>query len=214
MGFVLQASCVKCKYQSDKLVIGDGLHFIFICKNCNSVVNGQRFPFRYSWSPCPNCKNPFRKVDWVDGANLAVSFDEPTESEHQCPRCKANQLGFKAILHFSRSFDDRIPEKGTLVHGHITKSGKLEIPFLNVPFCVPLIEDSTSYASEAMMELRVTGLETEYTDDKSSIQRMKVFLEFIRYISQEDLDRESMEQPMVKSKTTEFIERATNNSAE
>ncbi|MFN8414664.1 MAG: hypothetical protein U0Z26_19965, partial [Anaerolineales bacterium] len=204
MGYVLQASCAECKYQSDKLTIGDGLHFIFICKTCNSIVNAQRFPFRYSWSPCPNCKSLLHKVNWIDGTKLVSSFDEPIESDYQCPRCKENRLGFKGILHFSRSFDDRIPQKGMLVHGRFTKSGELEIPFLDMPFCVPLIEDSKSYPLDIIMELRVTGLETEYTDDKSSVQRMKVFLEFIRYISQEDLERESMEQPLVKSKTTEF----------
>jgi hypothetical protein len=186
MGFVLQASCTKCEYQSDKLTIGDGMHFIFICKNCNSVVNAQRFPFRYSWSPCPNCKSLLHKVDWLDGANLTASFDEPIESEHQCPRCNGNQLGFREILHFSRSFDDRIPEKGMLVHARFTKPGELEIPFLIKPYCVAHLENSASYISDKIMELRVTKLESEYTDDKSLPSGMKVFLEFVRYLSQDD----------------------------
>ena len=212
MGFVLQASCAKCQYQSDKLTIGDGMHYIFICKNCNSVVNAQRFPFRYSLSPCPNCKNLLRQVDWVDGANLVASFNEPIESEYRCPRCKVNRLGFREILHFSRGYDDRIPEKGMLVHGRFTKSGELEIPFLVKPYCVPLLENSTSYSSDKIMELRVIKLEPEYADKKISPSGMNVFLEFVRYVSQDDLERESMEQPLFKSKTIEFIEKASSVS--
>lgn len=212
MGYVLQASCTKCKYQSDQLIIGDGLHLIFICKNCNSVVNAQRFPFRYSWSPCPNCKSLLRKDDWIDSAKLVSSFDRSIESDYQCPRCKENRVGFKGILHFNPSFDDRIPEKGTLVHGRFTISGELEIPFLGTPFCLPLIENPTSYPSDTILELKVIGLEKEYTDDKSSIQRIKVLLDFIRYISQEDLERESMDLLMVKPKTTKFVERVINNN--
>jgi len=194
MGFVLQASCSKCKYQSENLTIGDGMHSIFICENCNSVVNSQRMPFRFTWSPCPNCKNILRKSARVDSANLVVSYDEPLESKYQCPRCTEKPLGFKTILHFSRSFDERIPTTGMLVHGRFTKSGELEIPFPFQSYYVAHLENTVMPQSEEVMELRVTQLEPEPSNDKNKLPAgMNVFLEFVRYMPQEDLERESLE---------------------
>jgi hypothetical protein len=209
MGFVLQASCSKCNYLSDELIIGDGMHFIFICENCNSVVNAQRMPFRYTLSTCPKCKKLLRRSAWVDGLNLVISFDQPIESEYQCPRCNENPLGFKEIAHFGHSMDERIPQVGMLVHGQFKDSGELVIPFLATHYCVVHLEGATDHPPKEIMELRVKRLEPESSTAKNKPpSHMNIFLEFVRYLSQEDLERESMEQPLFKSKTREFLEKA------
>jgi len=193
MGYVLHAICPNCSYESGDLRVGDGLHFICACENCKSVVNPQRVRFHFTIPICPNCKVRLAPSGFVNIGHQLIYARPPVEVEatNRCPRCNDAKLTFKEIKHFIPRLI-LMPAEGAVVHGQIVESGKLEIPNLSWVDGLHL-EVTPLDAQDRPMELKVTRIQkTPPPDDKRS-SKIGIFVEFVRYLSQEDLEQAPME---------------------
>lgn len=176
MGYVLQARCNDCHYESDKLIVGNSRNFISICSSCRSVVNPERIQFLYDLPNCPQCGVKVRESEIVDSLRARVDFEGKQATTYNCPKCHNGTLAFRKILHFRPQVSDRCPDENETVHGTLSK-GRLEIPGLYLHCGKVVFENCPETISDKPMELIVVRVEKEEDVVKKCLVRFVKYLE-------------------------------------
>ena len=174
MGFVIEAKCTACDYQSN-LTIGNSRNIVFICSSCKSVVNPERIPFRYDLPPCPQCGARLNGSELVDSRHLPIDPEGKTASNYKCPRCDDGRLAFRNLMHFSMRVQEVCPEPNAIVHGKFS-GGKLDLPGMWLRRGTVKVENPPESTSDQPMELLVTNVE------KESEVVSRVTLRFVRFL--------------------------------
>ena len=183
-----KAICQSCDYESEPLASGGYNHITIICHHCNSVVNPELIPFKFTKPPCPNCGHllPRSGLDEPFGLEPSPNADL-IKPKYKCPRCKEYSLVHQEIVHIDWILEEEIPREGELVHGMISASGKLNIPGILIirDFRIDrdslCLENASDYERQKPMALKVEKIEIDSTNQIDCIK-----LEFIRYLVEDD----------------------------
>lgn len=167
MGYVVQARCLDCGYESSNITIGNAKHLVCICRSCRSVVNPERVPFRYTIRPCPNCGTTLGRDDTLDMMNTPVDHEGTVPTKIKCPRCDDGSLAFKTQMHFSRRRQDSAPTVNSTVHGQM-RNGRLHIPGMILFGAQPILEGLPDDVGDRTMELLTKDV-TQNAEEISSI---------------------------------------------
>jgi hypothetical protein len=186
MPHILTAICYNCSYNSNTLIIGDGEHFIGICHHCNSVVNPKIVLFQLTLSPCPNCGKP------IDFSERIDVFD--TSAHDECPKCKEGVLELESSGTLNVNVSEQFPQVGEIVHGTISDTGELKIRGV-ILFDGKLFLKNPPSKTDKPMMLKVTKIEKGWFDEadfppppkEEQLIIKRISLEFIRYLTQDDL---------------------------
>lgn len=178
MGFVIQAKCAACGYESDTLTIGDGSHFIATCRACHSIVNPERIPFRFDVPPCPECGATLGRSAIINAGALRSNYEGDYITEHHCPRCDDGCLAFQRFMHFKMHVVDRCPNVDDRIHGRVF-GDKVDVPGLWLTHGKTIVENvpqGARYQPLQPMDLLVTDVRRDGDDV------VELRLRFIRYL--------------------------------
>jgi DNA-directed RNA polymerase subunit RPC12/RpoP len=188
--FILQGC-----YDSDSLVVGDGESFIFVCYNCNSIVNSKTELFKLTYLLCPNCGRSVKSDNFID----PFGFMATGEPYHHCPKCKIGVLDVEIIAHVRDNLQEVYPKIDEMVHGVISETGEVKVRGVLLFDGKLVLKNSPQDLKIGKpMLLKVVGIEKGWFDEEDfppppkeeQLIVKRVNLEFVRYLTENDFVRE------------------------